>query len=189
MQQHFHHIYRVSRSRCMFLLLSTTLSTGSACKLPKSCVFVSAKILMSVWQFDTNFACSVDGFGRCILSASQIGSSRNAVISPRTSSWSHDFMLCINTVFIVRKMYWVKSSLNASLLSTASMSIVFLGNGNLPISSVVTTTWKFVFGVYLKFAWLKTSKNTTFRIFPRKNLTTRRIFALFVCFDVISDNL
>ena len=33
--------------------------------------------------------------------------------------------------------------------------------------------WKSFFGVYLKFAWLKTSKNSTSRIFSRKTLTTR----------------
>ena len=35
------------------------------------------------------------------------------------------------------------------------------------------------FGVHLKFAWLKTSKNSTFRIFSRKNLTTGRYFRTF----------
>ena len=39
--------------------------------------------------------------------------------------------------------------------------------------------WKSFFGVYLKFAWLKTSKNSTFRIFSRENLTTRSYFRTF----------
>ena len=41
------------------------------------------------------------------------------------------------------------------------------------------TIWKSFFGVYLKFAWLKLSKNSLFRIFSRKILTTRCHFRTF----------
>ena len=49
--------------------------------------------------------------------------------------------------------------------------------------------WKSFFGVYLKFAWLKTSKNSISRIFYAKTWPRGVIFALFGCFDVIPGDL
>ena len=50
--------------------------------------------------------------------------------------------------------------------------------------------WKSFFGVYLKFAWLKTSKSSTPRIFSRKTWTKKASFSHFSleCFDVMSDD-
>ena len=53
------------------------------------------------------------------------------------------------------------------------------GLSKISLKCTILYIWKSFFGVYLKFDWLRTSKNSTFRIFPRKNLTMRRYFRTF----------